>query len=314
MIADGSGARPARLARLAHPADPIAWRDAARALLADDVAPERVIWQVGENGADASADLFAGLADAPRAGSAHRSAPRVPRAFPDLVADVVCHTDERRFALLYRALWRLTHGEPRLLGHRSDADVHALEGWAKTVRRDRHKMTAFVRFRRLADAVDGTERYAAWFEPEHRIVRSTADFFRRRFASMAFSIFTPEESVHWDARALRFGPGATRRAVPEVEAMEDLWREYYASIFNPARLKLAAMRAEMPRKYWKNLPEAAIVPALVREAGARTRTMVDAPGTRAPGFAVRAGLVGGPEGGEGAETRSKGAGKGPIRT
>ncbi|MGO7668145.1 DUF4130 domain-containing protein, partial [Rhizobium ruizarguesonis] len=30
---------------------------------------------------------------------------------------------------------------------------------------------------------------------------------------------------------------------------DDLWRTYYASIFNPARLKLKAMQAEMPKKY-----------------------------------------------------------------
>ena len=54
---------------------------------------------------------------------------------------------------------------------------------AKAVRRDKHKMHAFVRFREV-----GRERnahYVAWFEPEHHIVEAAAPFFARRFADMA---------------------------------------------------------------------------------------------------------------------------------
>ena len=57
--------------------------------------------------------------------------------------------------------------------------------------------------------------------------------------------------------------------VGEADAAEDLWRTYFASIFNPARLNPTMMRSEMPQKYWKLLPEAALLPDLMREAGAR---------------------------------------------
>ncbi len=46
----------------------------------------------------------------------------------------------------------------------------------------------------------------SWFEPEHHILRLTAPFFVRRFASQVFSILTPEASAHWDGTTLRFGP------------------------------------------------------------------------------------------------------------
>jgi DNA polymerase len=58
--------------------------------------------------------------------------------------------------------------------------------------------------------------------------------------------------------------------------MEDFWRKYYASIFNPARLKVGAMLKEMPRKYWKNMPEAALIPGLVAGAQGREAAMVEA--------------------------------------
>ena len=57
--------------------------------------------------------------------------------------------------------------------------------------------------------------------------------------------------------------------------MEDLWRKYYASIFNPARLKIGAMLREMPKKYWKNMPEAVLIPELVADAQSREAKMVE---------------------------------------
>jgi DNA polymerase len=51
------------------------------------------------------------------------------------------------------------------------------------------------------------------------------------------------------------------------------------------------MRAEMPKKYWRNLPEAALIPDMLEEAGARTRTMLTSdpsPPRRAPAFVPNA--------------------------
>ena len=48
----------------------------------------------------------------------------------------------------------------------------------------------------------------------------------------------------------------------------------YARIFNPARLRLAAMTSQMPIRSWANLPEAPLIPALVLDAGGRTGAMI----------------------------------------
>jgi DNA polymerase len=146
---------------------------------------------------------------------------------------------------------------------------------ARSVRRDMHKMRAFVRFR-VVDEGHETERFVAWFEPEHHILRANAGFFVRRFAAMLWSILTPQGSLHWDGETLAEGPPAQRSDAPAGDPAEDLWRKYYASIFNPARLKVGAMRKEMPRKYWKNMPETALIPELVAGAQARESAMVEA--------------------------------------
>ena len=105
-----------------------------------------------------------------------------------------------RFALLYELLWRITHGERELLSIASDPLVHRLQRMEKSVRRDMHKMTAFLRFRRVED--EGGEHYIAWFEPEHHILRRVADFFVGRFAAMRWSILTPQGALHWDGKEL----------------------------------------------------------------------------------------------------------------
>ena len=78
----------------------------------------------------------------------------------------------------------------------------------KAVRRDIHKMRAFVRFRKIGEG--GDEHYVAWFEPEHFIVERNAPFFVRRFTGMRWSILTPYRCAHWDTAELTFTPGADK--------------------------------------------------------------------------------------------------------
>ena len=248
------------------------WRDLARQALAAGVAPEQIDWI--EPGA--TRGLFGDDGALPHA-PAGAAQPRVSRAFLDLAKNAALHSDPARFALLYRLLWRMQQ-HPRLMEDAADGDVRRVSELARTVRRDKHKMRAFVRFRQV-DEPDGADRYVAWFEPEHHILRANAAFFVNRFTNMHWSILTPRGSLHWDGASLKEGPPAERSEAPAGDPTEDLWRGYYAAIFNPARLKVGAMLKEMPRKYWKNMPEAALIPELVAGAQAREAAMVAAGGT-----------------------------------
>ncbi|MDQ4421855.1 UdgX family uracil-DNA binding protein [Sphingobium sp. DEHP117] len=251
------------------PDDFEAWRAHARALMQARVAPERVMWsEPGETG-----NLLGLLASAPFPAAADAPPPRASRAFLQQARSVICHRDPERFALLYRVLWRLQR-QPRLMEDQADANVRRMAAMAKEVRRDIHKMRAFVRFR-LVESEDGaSEHYVAWFEPDHNIVRANARFFTDRFAAMRWSILTPELSIHWDGAQLLEGPGASARDAPQGDPLEDLWKRYYASIFNPARLKVKAMLKEMPRRYWKNMPETALIGPLIADARNRELAMI----------------------------------------
>jgi probable DNA metabolism protein len=246
-----------------------AWRDQARALLATAMHPNDVLW--AEHGTEVS--LFpSGETTAPTPGTG----PKVSAAFLGIARTAAAHTDPQRWAMLYRLLWRLTHGgERHLLAMPTDPDVRTVQGWCHAVGRDIHKMHAFVRFRQVGiDPATGREQFVAWFEPEHRIIRLTAAFFQRRFAAMDWSILTPDECVHWDGETLHFTPGVPRSAAPDADALDGLWRSYYRSIFNPARLKVKAMQSEMPRKYWRNLPEAEVIPELISRSRERVEGMM----------------------------------------
>ena len=254
-----------KLIRLASEDDFDGWRDAARALAAQRVPAEQVIWQAGAE----QPGLFGDEA-APAPPAAHFS---VPRAFVELARSAICHSDPERFSLLYALLLRI-RDDPKALEDAADPLVRRIEALAKEVRRDIHKMHAFVRFRELP--TEQGERFVAWFEPDHHIVRAAAPFFARRLANIDWSILTPELSAHHDAGELSFGPGATRADAAGADPVEETWKTYYASIFNPARLKIGAMTKEMPRKYWKNMPETALVGQLVAGAQAREARMVEA--------------------------------------
>ncbi|MBU7572666.1 MAG: UdgX family uracil-DNA binding protein [Hydrogenophaga sp.] len=264
---------------LPAPDDFAFWRERARGLVQCDVPPDRVSWiEPGGTG-----DLFA--AEGPSRGDKRLPPPpadappvRASQRFLTIARSAALHSDPARFGLLYQALWRLQR-QPRLMEDKADPQVRRIEELAKSVRRDAHKMHAFVRFREVQEE-DGTPHFVAWFEPDHHILRAEAGFFMRRFANMRWSILTPRGSIHWDGEVMHEGPPARREDAPGGDPVEALWRSYYASIFNPARLKVGAMLSEMPKKYWKNLPEAELIPQLIAGAQAREAAMVAA-GARA---------------------------------
>lgn len=255
-----------QVVRLASETDFAGWRAAARRLRRAGTPPEQIAWMVTPD------EVLLDVGAPPPEPAPARADFAVPRDFLELAETVVCHRSPERFARLYGLLWRMTD-EPNLMKIVTDPEVAALHAMAKAVSRASHKMKAFVRFRRLEG--ETPETYAAWFEPPHRVLERTAPFFIERFANMRFSILTPDATLMWDTKAARFGPGARASDAPGDDVLEDFWRTYYASTFNPARLKVAAMTREMPKAYWRNLPEASLIPEMIASASSRTTRMVE---------------------------------------
>lgn len=244
------------------------WRDKARLLLQNNIEPSAVHWSHAQSAQETlfeEDELVFPLSD-------KKSEFFIPKKFLPFASTLACYRDHFIWQKLYQLLWRLTHDEKHLLELSSDPLMHDLMLTYQAIRRDAHKMKAFVRFCKFDDE-EGCEYFLAWYKPDHRILRLVAPFFQRRFEVMRWTIVTPDETVSWNGEALIYSEGRTITKNPE-DALEDLWQTYYRAIFNPARVKIKAMKREMPVRFWHNLPETKMIPELLKDAPHRVARMM----------------------------------------
>ena len=247
-----------------------AWREAARELLAFDIAPHAVKW----SGRDDAGDLFAGAPPEAVAFDgidlAHpKPTVHMPRKLMDMLQSAACCRVPDRWAFLYRVVWRWQHGEQEVLSA-ADEDGNRLHAMVKAVHREEHDMHAYIRFRERPEAA-GAPRFVAWFEPAHDVLPQVAQHFVSRMGRISWMIATPDASVLWDGETLHNTGPLMNSAADLEDAGEALWLTYYRSIFNPARLNEKLLQSHIPSRFWKNLPEGAVVPEMVSQAAAGAR-------------------------------------------
>ncbi len=238
------------------------WRDAARVLLQEQIAPHEVNWVSGGD---------VGLFDEPMPAPAATDGPRirVPRQLLDELEMAARFRTEHRWSLLYRVLWRVIQGDAsaRMAGDVDGSELHAR---IKAVRREAHHLHAFLRFSPLEDG-DGP-RHVAWFEPAHDVLPWAAHHFAERMGENSWLIATPDDGVCWNGQTLHHvrpcPPQWQRLAQSAADPGGELWKAYYESTFNPARLNRSVMESNLPVRFWKNLPEGMLIPELMSRARA----------------------------------------------
>lgn len=241
------------------------WRTVARPLLVAGVDTRAVEWgDKFHSSAMGQLDLNPSPASDAIAPSGSNSAISLPSGLMRLLETIACFRHASRWELMYRLAYRTLRENPRLLQDAADPDVHNASLMERAIRRDCHKMHAFVRFREF-DYPAGAKSYFAWFIPEHEILRRASSFFIKRFTNMTWTLATPDGAAVWDRRELRFVDTAGAADQPRADDQEKLWRTYYRSICNVARINPAAMMREMPQRYWRHLPEAAEIGVLIRD-------------------------------------------------
>lgn len=214
-------------AKLAGHTDLAGFRSEARQLLAHQVPPDEVQWQL-EALPEVYTDPQSPQASRPR-NVARAATAIVPASFTRLCEFVVLHRDPERFSLLYRLLWRLVH-EPTLRNDPLDADMQQAQHMAHAVRRDIHKMKANLRLRSMRDAA-GRDLQVGCYEPTHHVVEAVGPWLAKRLSAPHWVIFTPARSVRCDAGRVLFGPGVPSSELPGPDAPDADWLACYERVF-----------------------------------------------------------------------------------
>ncbi|OCT22065.1 TIGR03915 family putative DNA repair protein [Pseudomonas putida] len=236
------------------------WRDQARVLLGHGIDPAEVTW--GQGPMD---DLLAIPTPLPQGPGPFRA--RVPASLLAQLEQAARYRGEQRWNLLYEVLWRVAHGDrtAMLAGDRLGSE---LQRRIKQVSREAHHLHAFVRFVPLPEAV--AERLqldlVAYHEPAHDILESASGHFADRLGRQRWLIATPTDGIRFDGSELDYRRQCPREWADWARHAEDpgaeLWRTYYRSTFNPARLNPDALRLHMPGRFWRHLPEGMLIPQL----------------------------------------------------
>lgn len=226
----------------------LAWLRAARFLLQQGVEPSDVEWIETDSAAQATPvpdlgpmrfnDTFLALA---RLASFHRST--------------------ERWNILYRVLWRLTHGQSRLLNELLDPDVNRLHGMARDVEKEARHLVATAHFIPV-DAECGTVQIG-WFIPKHHSVEIAAPTLARQIGDQNWSLLTPDRCAHWNGRQLVFSPGEKLIGAGSPRQLERIWSARHAYRFDLKTHAAAAVaapheRSQQPRPpqrdTWSDLP------------------------------------------------------------
>lgn len=247
----------------------LGWRNLARQYMAQNVSPQEITWQ--ENLSLQQTSLLVTTDKATDLSLEPRTNFSVPAEYISLAETLSYASDPQKWDLMYRLLYRLQFENKNLLKISVDNDVRYAELLTKSIHKDIHKMHAFVRFKK--QVINNEDFYIAWHKPEHLIVKPATPFFARRFGDKKWSIYTPDESAHWDLKTLTFSAGMDQHDFQVKDDWDEVWTTYYKSTFNPARIKIKMMKAEMSPKYWSTMPETKVISELIREAPHRLQLM-----------------------------------------
>lgn len=143
----------------------------------------------------------------------------------------------------------------------SSAVVLKIAQTARKVARERHRMTAFVRFQLTADGL-----YYALVEPDFNVLPLIVKHFRERYADQRWLIYDNfrKYGIYYNLQTvetviLTFTEQNENTACciyDEAEALyQQLWQQYFKSVNIKARKNTRLHIQHMPVRYWKYLTE-----------------------------------------------------------
>jgi probable DNA metabolism protein len=132
----------------------------------------------------------------------------------------------------------------------------------RMMRREKHRMEAFVRFQKLKDGM-----FYASVEPDFNVLPLLIRHFRNRYADQKWMIYDLKRNygIYYDLHDTQFitldfstvnKPGDIISAYTEDESIyQHLWKNYFHSVNIPARKNTKLHVRHIPKRYWKHLTE-----------------------------------------------------------
>lgn len=146
--------------------------------------------------------------------------------------------------------------------------VLSVAEWVKQVGREKHRMEAFVRFKKTAD-----DLYVALISPDFNVLPLIQRHFRQRYQDQRWLIYDEKrdygiyfdgdevQEVHLSAdqvdrqRATGKSQSFELELDNEEPLYDQLWKDYFRSVNIEARRNLRLHIQYLPRRYWRYLNE-----------------------------------------------------------
>lgn len=145
--------------------------------------------------------------------------------------------------------------QEKVLDNFGNLSVLAIRNAAKSVGREAHRMKEFVRFERVGDL------YFAKISPYYDVLPLIIHHFKTRFSNQQWVLFDPERNYGFAYNlhnVIPFTPADKnfgKLLNTSEESYESLWKTYFKHINIPERKNSRYQQRNMPKRYWKYLPE-----------------------------------------------------------
>ncbi|WP_284460300.1 TIGR03915 family putative DNA repair protein [Chryseobacterium sp.] len=167
---------------------------------------------------------------------------------------------ESEILILSAVKQSIQHPGENILGNFADPDILKISKICKSVDRERHRMTAFVRFEKMKDGI-----FFAKIDPDFNVLPLIRKHFKDRYQDQKWMIydlrrnygilydlencdfFYPEEKPDFNQYQQKFHD--------EEKNYQTLWQRYFIKTNIVERKNLKLHIQHVPRRYWKYLTE-----------------------------------------------------------
>jgi len=130
------------------------------------------------------------------------------------------------------------------------------------MRREKHRMEAFIRFQKLKDGI-----YYAAIEPDFNVLPLLIRHFRSRYADQKWMIYDVKRNygLYYDLHdtefvSMEFSEAKSASDVKasfneDEEVYQHLWKNYFKSVNIASRKNTKLHVRHIPKRYWKHLTE-----------------------------------------------------------